>query len=110
MFDINSILFENISEHIQGVGEKIAIYQSHYEHLDDMTKVILAKMASKHEWSEATRQRLAYTDIDYEKHLEARKIARAEMLRNKTYMSALESKHSYCMSINSTERAKINLR
>jgi len=49
MFDINSILFENISEHIQGVGEKIAIYQSHYEHLDDMTKVILAKMASKHE-------------------------------------------------------------
>lgn len=109
MFNINSITFDQIPDYIQRVGEKIAVYQSQYEHLDDMTKVTLAKLASKYEGSEATRQRLAYADALFEWHLEGRQIARNEMLKNKAYMAALESKFEYMRSSNANKRAEMRM-
>lgn len=109
-FNINNIPFEQIPEKIVEIGEKLAEYTAQYEHLENMTKVHLSRNAWGKEWSEATRQRLAYAETLFEWHLDGLKVAREQMLKHRAYLQALEAKQEYCRSLNALERAKANLR
>ena len=105
MFDINKITFEQIPDEIVWIGNKVAEYTAQYEFLDDLSKVILANIGNKkNASSESERTRLALSDDEYNKHLEAKKIARNEMLRNKAFMQALEAKFDYLRTMSANSR------
>lgn len=105
MFDINKIEFSDIPDQIVWIGNKVAEYTAQYEFLDDLSKVILATIGNKkNASSESERNRLALSDDEYKKHLEAKKIARNEMLRNKAYMQSLEAKFDYLRTLAANNR------
>lgn len=107
MFDINKIQFDEIPSRIVEIGEKLAEYTAQYEHLENFTKIQLARLAWSKEWSEATRQRLAYAETLFEWHLDGLKVAREQMLKHRAYMQALEARHEFFRSMNSKAKAEM---
>lgn len=111
-YDSNMELFENIPDLIEKKGIQIAESTAEWELLDECTKVILATLScnvstfedSKTKTSEAERTRLALAHPDYRKHLEAKKIARQEMLRHKAEQNALETTFDYLRTMSANSR------
>jgi hypothetical protein len=50
------------------------------------------------------RENYALTLPEYTKHIEAKSIARTEMLKNKVYLQALEAKFDYLRTIAANSR------
>lgn len=98
-------LFENIPDLIEKKGIQIAESTSEWELLDECTKVIVASLATFSDGkSEAEKTRLALAHPDYKKHLEAKKIARQEMLRHKAEQNALETTFDYLRTMSANSR------
>lgn len=83
--------FEKIPHQMRVTWEQLAKYTALYEFLDAEKKVVLAKIASWFEWSEATRERQALASPEYHTHLEAIYEARNEMLKSKTHYESLNA-------------------
>lgn len=108
MFDINSITFEEIPDQIVWIGNKVAEYTASYELLKDKDNVMLAtlgqRLRGEGKISMTERENYALTLPEYTKHIEAKAIARTEMLKNKAYMQALEAKFDYLRTIAANSR------
>lgn len=99
------LAFELIPDAIEKKGIELAESTSEWELLDECTKVILASLATFSDGkSEAEKTRLALAHPDYKKHLEAKKIARQEMLRHKAEQNALETTFDYLRTIAANSR------
>jgi len=109
--------FELIPDAIEKKGIELAQSTAEWELLDECTKVILSSIAcnlstfhvTDARISEAERTRLALAHQDYKKHLEAKKIAREEMLKHKAEMNGLESAFEWYRSNNANERARMRM-
>lgn len=110
--------FDEIPDLIESKGIELAKSTAEWELLDECTKVILATIScnlstfenKEGKTSEAERTRLALANPEYKKHLEAKKIAREEMLRHKAEQNALEISFEFYRTNNANERARINMR
>lgn len=99
------LAFDLIPEAIEKKGIEIAESTSEWELLDECTKVILASLATMSNGkSEAEKTRLALAHPDYKRHLEAKKIARQEMLRQKAEQNALETTFDYLRTMSANSR------
>lgn len=83
--------FDQIPHQMRLTGEQVAKYTALYEFLDGEKKVVLAKLASGFDGSEATRERQALASTEYCIHLEGIKEARHDMLKAKTHYESLQA-------------------
>lgn len=103
------ISFEKIPDEYKNVGAEWAKSKAHYEFLDEEKKTVLARCASKIEWAESTRERLARQDEEFISHLNAVKQARGEYLWYETYLHALDMRFEWHRSQNATKRAEMKI-
>jgi hypothetical protein len=77
--------------------------------LAESRKSVIASIASKQEWSEATRERIARSSEDYKEYLAWAQKARQLELELKYELDALNMDFEYRRSMNSVKKKEINL-
>lgn len=107
--NINEIPFEQLPSKLYEYGMKYAKAKAKKEMLDDSKKSVLAKEASQHEWSEATKTRIALTSVDYKEYLHWYQQAIQEELELKFTLNAIEMRFEYCRSMNSRQKAEMRM-
>lgn len=111
--------FDKLPDAIEAKWIQLAMSTAEFESLDDNSKVILATLSNKiwefsssttSKMSEAEKTRIALGNPEYKKHLEAKKIAREEMLRHKAELNWMEIAFDYYRAQNANERSRISFR
>jgi len=100
--------FENIPWEIERVWHQYAQAKANSEMLSESKHSILAMEASKHEGSEAERNRIARCSDAYKKYLKWVQEARSKELTLKATMDSLDKQFEYCRSMNSLKKKEIN--
>lgn len=101
--------FDEIPQKIAEVGKKYAVARANWEMLDESKKSILATSASKYEWTEATKERMARQDDDFRNYLKWVQEARIVELSLKYELDSLDKQFEYYRSINSLKKKEIDL-
>lgn len=99
------LAFELLPDAIEAKWIELSESTANWELLDECSKVILASLATFSDGkSEAEKTRLALAHPDYKEHLEAKKIAREQMLRHKAEQNALETTFDYLRTMSANSR------
>lgn len=101
--------FEEIPTQILEVWKRYATARANYEMLDESKKSILAVCASKYEWTEATKERMARQDDDFRNYLKWVQEARILELSLKYELDSLDKQFEYFRSMNSLKKKEIDL-
>ena len=107
--NINEIPFEELPSKLYEYGMNYAKAKAKKEMLDDSKKSVLAKEASNHQGSEATKNRIALTSDVYKEYLHWYQQAIQEELELKYTLNAIEMRFEYCRSMNSRKKAEMRL-
>lgn len=108
-----SIDAEKLRHNLDELGEAWALAKADYEEKDDLTKTILADIATNfmpHSKSKTEAEMMALRHADFKTHLaEVSKCRRTWLLSQVKYEN-LKTYTELCRSQESTERSKMNLR
>jgi len=102
----------NFNEIADAVSEKWGEYAkatAKYEMLSESKKSVIATLASKWEWSEATRERIARSSEEYKVFLVWLSQARQHQLELKYEIDSLNMKFDYFRSMNSLKKREMDL-
>ena len=103
------IEFQYIPQEVYRVGKLHAKAKAEFEMLSESKKSVLATEASKHEWSEATKERLARSSDIYRNYLVSVANARQKELEYKYELDSLTMWFEYMRSLNSLKKAEMNI-
>lgn len=103
------IKFEMIASEYYKQGKLHAIAKANVEMLEESKKSVLASEASKYDWSEAYRDRMARQSEAYKTYLKGWQEAIQKELELKYLLDALRMQFEYERSMNSTRRAEMSL-
>jgi hypothetical protein len=101
------INFEQIPHLLEENWKKLAIARAEWEYLDEMRKVVISKQASKYEWSEAMKDRLARTTEEYKTHLMWTREARELQLTLEATQEALKARFEWYRTQNANRRMEM---
>lgn len=101
--------FSMLAQEYLEIGKKHAIAKANVEMLWESRKSVLAVEASKHDWSEAYRERMARQSKAYWEFLIWWQNAIQKELELKHTLYAIQMNFEYYRSIESTKRAEMSL-
>lgn len=101
--------FHEIPDLISELWGQYAKAKAKYSMLSESKKSVLAKEASNHEGSEATKNRLALKSNIYKEYLKSVQIAEQETLELKYQIDSLQMEFEYYRSMNSLKKKEINM-
>ena len=101
--------FWQISHELYRVWKEYASAKAKWEMLNESKKSVLATEASKHEWSEATKERLARCSDAFRGYLLWVQQARQRELELKYELDSLNMSFEYQRSMNSLKKKEANI-
>lgn len=101
--------FWQISHELYRVWKEYATAKAKSEMLHESKKSVLAVEASKHEWSEATKERLARASEEFKTYLAGVQQARKKELWLKYELDSLTMDFEYRRSMNSVKKKEMNI-
>lgn len=101
--------FSHISHKLYEVWKEYASAKAKYEMLAESKKSVIAKLASKKEGSEATREREARSSKEYANYLLWVQKARQKELELKYEIDSLVMSFEYERSMNSVKKKEMNI-
>lgn len=101
--------FEKIPQLLYDEWCHYASYTALWEQLAESRKSLIAKLASKQEWSETARDRLARGNPELAEYFLWVQRARHSMLNSKAKLAMYNAEFEYYRSMNATRRAEMNL-
>ncbi len=100
---------QKIYDELYSVGKEYAKAKANYSMLSESKKSVLAKEASQHEWSEATKTRIALTSKIYKEYLLSVQVAEQQTLELKYKLDSLNMKFEFWRSMNSVNKKSMNI-
>ena len=101
--------FWQISHELYRVWKEYASAKAKSEMLSESKKSVIANIASKHEWTEAKRDRVARASKEYKEYLAWVQQARQKELELKYELDALNMSFEYQRSMNSIKKKEMNI-
>ncbi len=101
--------FWEISHELYRVGKNYASAKANSEMLSESKHSVLATQASKHQWSEAERNRIARCSDAYREYLKWVQQARQKELELKYELDSLNMDFEYQRSMNSLKKKEMNI-
>ena len=101
--------FDELPKAYLETWKKYAIARANREMLEESKKSVLASEASKYEWSEATRERLARKSEEYRKYLLWLQKALQTELELKYELDSLNMQFEYQRSMNALRKAETKI-
>ncbi len=101
--------FWEISHELYRLGKEFASAKAKSEMLNESKKSVIASIASEHEWSEATKERIARASDKFKEYLAWVQQARKKELELKYAIDSLNMDFEYRRSMNSIKKREMNI-